>query len=108
MSSRTLGLARKISISKIEASCEEVSALLRSLSHPQRLLILGHLTKGERSVSELQDLCGISQSQLSQFLARMKAEGLVSCSRKGRFQVYAAADKRVARLIEALQAIYCH
>ena len=100
-------LAKSISIPKMEGKCELVSGLLRSLSHPQRLMILGHLTHGEKTVSELQDLCGISQSQLSQFLGRMKLEGLLSCERKGRFQYYSVGDKKIVKLIEAIQAIYC-
>ena len=100
-------LAKINSISKMENKCVEVSGLLRALSHPQRLMILGHLTQGEKTVSELQELCGISQSQLSQFLGRMKLEGLVDCHRKGRFQYYGAKDERVIKLIEAIHMIYC-
>lgn len=99
--------AKSISISRLNGKCEFVSGLLRSLSHPQRLMILGHLIQGEKTVSELQNLCGISQSQLSQFLARMRLENLVSCERKGRFQYYSVNDKRIVRLIQAIQAIYC-
>ncbi|MBK9294220.1 MAG: helix-turn-helix transcriptional regulator [Oligoflexia bacterium] len=70
-------------------------------------MILGHLAKGEKTVTELQRLCKVSQSQLSQFLIRMKLQGLVTCSRKGRFQYYAAKDKKIIKLIEAIQAIFC-
>jgi len=100
-------LAKRISISKMENKCEEVAGLLRAISHPQRLMILGHLIQGAKTVSDLQDLCEISQSQLSQFLGRMKLEGLVDCHRKGRFQYYSAADKRVIKLVKAIHGIYC-
>ncbi len=100
-------LAKNISIPKIARKCEEVSGLLRSLSHPQRLMILGHLAQGPKTVSELQKLCDLQQSQLSQFLGRMKLEGLVACERKGRFQFYSAADKRIVELIGAIQKIFC-
>lgn len=99
--------ANSISISKIAGKCELVSTLLRALSHPQRLMILGHLIQGAKTVSELQELCGISQSQLSQFLARMRLEGLVTCEREGRFQYYSIGDKRIVKLIQAIQSIYC-
>jgi DNA-binding transcriptional ArsR family regulator len=98
---------RRISIPRIESKCDTVSKLLRSLAHPQRLMILGHLLRGEKTVSELQNLCGISQSQLSQFLIRMKLESLVAGERRGRFQYYQVADKKVAKLIQAIQDIYC-
>jgi len=101
------GKIRKISVSKIETNCQEVSDLLRALSHPQRLMILGHLTQGPQSVSDLQAACGISQSQLSQFLIRMKAEGLLQSERHGRYQYYSVADQRVVRLIAVLQSLFC-
>jgi DNA-binding HxlR family transcriptional regulator len=100
-------LAKKLSLSRMASSCDEVSSLLRSLSHPQRLMILGHLTQGEKTVSELQDLCEISQSQLSQFLVRMKLEGIVGCVRKGRNCYYSMADKRVSKLVESIHNIFC-
>ena len=97
----------KLSTSKLEEHCGEVSLLLKSLAHPRRLLIMGHLIGGEKTVSELQELCGISQSQLSQFLARMRLEELVSCERRGRYQYYAPADNRVIELMRTIQRIYC-
>lgn len=92
---------------KLAEKCTEVSGLLKSLAHPGRLLIMGHLVGGEKTVSELQKLSGISQSQLSQFLARMRLEELVSCERRGRFQYYAVADKQIIELMRAIQSIYC-
>lgn len=97
----------KSSTQKLERKCEEVALLMKSLCHPRRLLILGHLIEGEKTVSDLQERCGISQSQLSQFLTRMRLEGLVSCERRGRFQFYALHDERVAALMGAIQRIYC-
>lgn len=97
----------KISTNKLEKNCAEVGALLKSLAHPRRLLVMGHLIGGKKTVSELQELCGISQSQLSQFLARMRLERLVSCERRGRFQYYAPADARVVELIRTIQKLYC-
>lgn len=97
----------KISIAKIECKCDELAGLLRAIAHPQRLLILGHLTNGPKTVGELQSHCEISQSQLSQFLARMRLEGLVSCERRGRYQYYSAADQRVIQLIRSIQSIFC-
>lgn len=97
----------KFYASKLRRNCTEVSTLLRALSHPSRLMILGHLIEGEKSVSEIQKLCGISQSQVSQFLSRMKLENLVVSSRMGRNQYYAAADTRLVTLVLTLQSLYC-
>lgn len=96
-----------ISITKMERSCEDVSAVLKSLSHPRRLLVLGHLVNGPKSVSELVELCGISQPQMSQFLVRLSFEGLVSVEREGKFRIYSIADKRLKNLLILLQKEYC-
>ncbi len=98
---------KQVSMKKMESKCDMVAALLRAIAHPQRLMILGHLIEGEKTVTRLVDLCEISQSQLSQFLSRMRLEGLLSCERKGRYQFYAVTDKQVVRLVQAIQAIYC-
>lgn len=92
---------------KLKRSCESVAALLRALSHPGRLLILGALLDGEKIVSELQEACGLSQSQLSQFLARMKDEGLLADRREGRFKYYFLADPKIRTLVRTLQKLYC-
>lgn len=100
-------MKKEASLKKLEGKCEEVSALLKALAHPGRLLIMGNLVAGKKTVTELQELCGISQSQLSQFLGRMRLENLISCERQGRFQYYAPADKRVVELIRSIQTIFC-
>jgi ArsR family transcriptional regulator, virulence genes transcriptional regulator len=97
----------KISMIKMKNHCFEVSELLRALSHPRRLLILGHLTQGKKTVSELQGLCGISQSQLSQFLNKMLSDGLVAKERQGKYQFYSLKDTHVLHLIESIQKIFC-
>lgn len=94
-------------VKKLNKACFEVSELLSALSHPGRLMIIGHLLDGEKKVGELQDLCQLSQSQLSQFLSRMKEEGLLLCRREGRNQYYNLADLRVRKLVQAIQKIFC-
>lgn len=98
---------RSISVAKMQVSCQEVSDLLRALSHPQRLMVMGHLSGGRKTVGELQDLCDSSQSQLSQFLSRMKAEGLVASERDGKYQYYRVANDQVVELMSAIQGIFC-
>ena len=97
----------EFSVKKMENYCDEVCLILKALSHPQRLLILGHLMSGVKTVSELVDACGISQSQMSQFLTRMRFEGLVEANKMGKYQYYSIGDKRLIRLLEVLQVEYC-
>lgn len=96
-----------ISIPKMKKSCEDVCQVLKALSHPQRLMVLGHLLQGAKTVGELVDLCEISQSQMSQFLTRLKFEGLVSSQKEGKFQYYSLADDRLVHLMKTIQVEYC-
>lgn len=97
----------KVSIHKIKNSCDNVCLILKSLSHPTRLLIMGHLTNSPKSVNALVDLCQISQSQMSQFLTRMKLEGLVSSTKDGKSQIYSIADQKLVHLLKTIQEEYC-
>jgi ArsR family transcriptional regulator len=96
-----------VSIPHMEKACSHVAAILKELAHPQRLLILGHLLNGEKTVSQLVEACGISQSQMSHFLMRMRYAGLVEAEKDGKYQIYSLADKRLVRLMKAIQAEYC-
>ena len=96
---------RKAATKALLAKCEEVSALLGSLAHPVRLKVLCKTLEGEQSVNELTEFCGISQSAMSQFLARMKADGLLESRRESTRVYYSARDPRVLRLLEAIKEI---
>ncbi len=96
-----------ISLKKMQGSCHEIAALLKALSHPERLLVLGRLARGASTVSDLVENSGISQSQMSHFLSRLKLEGLVQCERQGKFRIYSLADPRLARLLRVIQEEYC-
>jgi DNA-binding transcriptional ArsR family regulator len=91
----------------ILAKCDEVSQVLKSLSHPTRLKVLCQVIDQERSVNELTEFCGISQSAMSQFLNRMKAEGIVSSRRDGNHVYYGISDPKLAKLLRAIKEIYC-
>lgn len=90
-----------------EEECQLVARTLKVLAHPQRLMILCQLTDGAKSVSELEDLSGASQSAVSQFLARMKSEGLVEARRNNQHMYYVIKDPRVKKLIQAFDKIFC-
>lgn len=89
------------------ASCAELAATLKALSHPVRLKVLLLLACGPKSITELHAGCAsCSQSQMSQFVSRMTLEGLVSSRRVGRGKIVEIADARVRRTIHALVKIY--
>jgi len=86
-------------LSESKKRCARVAALLKNLSHPQRLFLLCRLARGETPVSELLKQCGASQSLISQHLTRMRREGLVQARRSGNFVHYRIADPKISALI---------
>lgn len=91
----------------MQEKCVEVSSLLKHFSHPQRLLILCYLSDGEKQVSDIQDVVGLSQSQTSQFLKRMQAEGLLGLRREKNFSFYFIQNPDVIKLLKSMQKIFC-
>ncbi|MEZ5779919.1 MAG: metalloregulator ArsR/SmtB family transcription factor [Paracoccaceae bacterium] len=89
------------------ARAEEASAFLKALAHEGRLMILCHLSRGERSVTELEVLLSSRQAAVSQQLARLRIEGLVSARREGKAIYYSLRDPKVERLVGLLYEMYC-
>jgi DNA-binding transcriptional ArsR family regulator len=94
-------------MAEMEARAEEVSALLTLMANPKRLLILCRLAEGERSVGALAAAVGLSQSALSQHLARLREAGVVATRREGQSIFYRLADERVRAVMDALYAVFC-
>lgn len=95
------------SLKAIIDECESVSQILKSLSHPVRLKILCQVIEKEKSVGDLTRLCEISQSSMSQFLGRMKEEGMLESHREGHHIYYRISDPKLLKLLRALKEIYC-
>lgn len=87
------------------ARAEMASGFLKALSHEGRLMILCHLTEGEKSVTELEGLLGQRQAAVSQQLARLRLEGLVATRREGKAIFYRLADPRVQALLDVLPGV---
>jgi len=83
------------------------SEFLKALAHEGRLMILCHLVEGERTVGELEALLGARQAAVSQNLARLRADRLVSARRDGRTIHYSLRDPRIATLIGTLYEMFC-
>ncbi|MEN3950317.1 metalloregulator ArsR/SmtB family transcription factor [Iodidimonas sp. SYSU 1G8] len=102
-----MNISHAIPIDQMKASAGRASDFLRSIAHPQRLLVLCQLSQGERSVGELAELLDMRQSTLSQHLARLKAEGLLAARREGTMVFYSLERREVVPVIEALYAVFC-
>jgi DNA-binding transcriptional ArsR family regulator len=85
---------------------EQASALLRAMGNPQRLRILLLLAEHERSVIELEALVGLSQSAVSQHLARLRHGGLVRFRRDGQMTYYALEGPEVHSILMTLHLLY--
>jgi len=95
-------------IEQLAAQSADAAILLRALANEQRLLILCHLSAaGELSVSALGERMSLSQSALSQHLARLREDGIVGFRREAQTLFYHIADDRAARLLELLHDLYC-
>lgn len=88
-------------------AAEEAASCLRALSNPSRLLLLCHLIEKEQNVGELETALGLSQAYVSQQLARLRGEGLVSARREGRIVYYSLTDTRIKPIIRVLYDQYC-
>lgn len=100
-------MALDLSPNAFAAKAGEAAALLKALAHEARLMVLCQLVEGEYSAGELQAMSGLSQSALSQHLARLREEGLVATRRDAQTIFYSLHGTKAARLLAALAAIYC-
>ncbi|MNU57812.1 Biofilm growth-associated repressor [compost metagenome] len=94
-----------IGLDAFQRNAAEAARLLKSLSNEHRLMLLCQLGEGERQVSQLQT--GLSQSALSQHLARLREDGLVATRRDGTAVFYRIADPAALSVIAVLAQIYC-
>ena len=86
---------------------QEASAFLKALAHEGRLMILCHLASGEKSVTELETLLASRQAAVSQQLARLRQDGLVTARREGKAIYYALHDPRAERLVGLMYEMFC-
>jgi DNA-binding transcriptional ArsR family regulator len=89
-------------------SAREASDFLKALAHESRLQILCKLADGEKHVQELEQALEIRQSTVSQQLARLRLEGLVSARRDGKLMYYSLAREDVKKIIRVLVDIFCN
>ncbi len=96
-----------LSMTRMRAAAEEATAALRALANEDRLLILCELSQGERSVGELEESLDLHQPSLSQQLGVLRAQGLVSTRREGKYIHYSVADRKALALLDTLYRLYC-
>ena len=103
----TDGRAKQIlDMGGLVACAEEAATLLKAMGHDGRLTILCHLRSGPKSVTELENLLSARQAIVSQQLARLRLEGLVSARREGQAIYYSLLDPKATELVEVLARLY--
>ncbi len=98
----------EIGAAALERKATMVADLLRAIGNERRLLILCKLVeRGEANVGALTEAVGLSQSALSQHLARMREDGIVTFRRESQTIWYRIADPRIERLFVTLHDLFC-
>lgn len=92
---------------QMQQSSQQASQLLKSLSHPDRLLLLCQLTQGEYCVGELETLVGVGQPSLSQQLGILRKDELVATRREGKQIYYSIASEDALAVLQLLYQRFC-
>jgi len=97
----------KIHGNEMQTAADEASNLLKALSNRHRLLIVCQLIEKERSVGELAALLKIRDSTVSQHLALLRKDGLVTARREGQTIWYSIGSEPARELVSTLYRVYC-
>lgn len=93
---------------RFEEQAGHAVGLLRAMSNEARLLVLCYLSEtGEMSVGQIAERVGLSQSALSQHLAKLREEGLVSTRKQAQTVFYRLCDPRAEQLLHLLHDLFC-
>jgi len=92
----------KPGLDMLQTKAAEVAGLMKTLSHPNRLLIVCQLMDGERSVGQIEDASGVRQPTLSRELGRLRDEGLVTTRRESKVVFYSLKDAKLRNLMDVL------
>lgn len=95
-------MTKPVDLADLKANAAAMAGRLKIMSHPERLIMLCRLDEGEASVSELVALSGLSQSAVSQHLALLREEGVVSIRGEAQTRYYSLKDQVVRAIIHSL------
>jgi len=92
---------------KLVENAQQVAAILKQLSNPNRLMILCCISSGELTVGDLNTQINLSQSALSQHLAKLRESEIVTTRRESQTIYYRIANQKIKYLLEVLQQQFC-
>ena len=100
-------VAKATSLTDLHDMASHACELLKAMANEWRLMILCQLSEGEKTVSELQALLGLSQSALSQHLAILRREKIVRARKHAQSVSYSLAGDEATRVMESLHDVFC-
>lgn len=98
---------KNITLEAMKKNAGKAEAMLKQLASASRLLILCNLVSGEKTVGELAEIVGLSQSALSQHLAKLRTAELVEAEKRGQMVYYRISSMEAQALLSTLYLIYC-
>lgn len=101
------GSDTEIELDAMTRNATMASQFLRCLANPHRLMVLCHLTHGEASVGQLERELGIRQAHLSQQLARLRQDGLVTTRRDSRTIYYSLGSDAARDVVGLIYRLFC-
>lgn len=93
-------------VEHLKTRVNDAAGLLKALSNERRLLIVCALHQGEKCVGDLEKIVGLSQSALSQHLARLRRDGIVKTRRDAQTIYYSLKDPGAQHIMQALCGIF--
>jgi ArsR family transcriptional regulator, virulence genes transcriptional regulator len=103
----TARMTSRANMAKLEANAARACNLLKAMANPTRLMVLCQIAEGEKSVGELAQAVGQSQSSLSQHLTVLRHKNLVVARRVGQTVYYSLASEEAASVMETLYELFC-
>lgn len=94
-------------LSELHDKASHAVELLKAMANEWRLMILCQLSEGEKTVSELQSILGLSQSALSQHLAVLRREKIVTARKHAQSVSYSLAGDDASRVMRTLHEVFC-
>ncbi len=94
-------------LEQLMKNAREASDFLKALSHENRLLLLCLLCEKERSVGELETILALRQATVSQQLARLRYDDLVTTRRDGKTIYYSIANEDIRRFVSVMYDMFC-
>ncbi len=94
-------------VDRMMQNAQRATDFLKALAHEGRLAILCRLSDGECTVTELEELLSARQAAVSQQLARLRLEGLVTTRREGKVIYYSLTDERPRKILESVYDLFC-